>query len=40
MKERRIYRKPEIEEYGTLKSITRGGTGGNTEGEDMTDEGS
>nr|WP_319372725.1 lasso RiPP family leader peptide-containing protein [uncultured Methanobacterium sp.] len=37
MKDKRIYKKPEVEEYGTLKTITQGGTGGNTEGENMTD---
>lgn len=37
MKDKRIYKKPEIEEHGTLKTITKGPGSGDTEGDDMTD---
>jgi hypothetical protein len=31
MKDKKIYKKPEIEEYGTLESITKGGSGSNSD---------
>ena len=31
MKQKSIYKKPEIKEYGTLESITKGGSGSNTD---------
>lgn len=37
MKPKSVYKKPEIEEYGTLISITKGPGSGDTEGDDMTD---
>jgi len=33
MKTKSTYKKPEIEEYGTLKSITMAGSGSNMESE-------
>jgi hypothetical protein len=39
MKQKSIYRKPELEEYGSLKSITNGLAGGATESGPMTDSG-
>jgi hypothetical protein len=35
MKDKRIYKKPEIKDYGTLKSITKGGDGTNEESPDL-----